>query len=245
MHSTLYNWYLPASRWPPPGSSSPSFVVRKHFGPGGFEGRVWRPLSCLLCHNFLHLHLHEKKLCVINKNKNACLPTQLRVVILPKPSSSNCETKEDITTGVSTEVRSSWDPAAWPQRHSIDQGGLFYALPPRRGIQVPEVHSARLRVTHSTSIVLQNSSASGGTDVQRFQPCLMHTSEGTDMNGVRVSPRRRNHPSQTEDRSQQLKMLHKFRGRNIQRLQSEGSYCVISENNKRLLVSAPWNSCLR
>lgn len=146
MHSTLYNWYLPVGRLPPPGSSSPSFVVRKHFGCGGFEGRVWWPLRCLLCHNFPHLHLHKKN-CVIHKNKNVCLPSQLRVVILPKPSSSNCETKEDITTGVSTEVRSSWDPAAWPQRHSIDQGGLFYALPRCPGIQVPEVHSARLRVS--------------------------------------------------------------------------------------------------
>lgn len=61
MHSTLYNWYLPAGRLPPPGSSSPSFVVRKHFGRGGFEGRVWWPLRCLLCHNFPHLHLHKKK----------------------------------------------------------------------------------------------------------------------------------------------------------------------------------------
>lgn len=155
MHSTRPSWCLPAGRWPPPGSSSPSSAVRKRFGRGGFEGRVWPPPRCLLCHNFPHRHLHEKKktqLCVIKKQtkknpRTVCLPTQPRVAILPKPSSSNCETKEDITTGVSTEVRSSRDPAAGPQRHSIDQGGLLCVLPPRPGIRVPEGHSARLRAS--------------------------------------------------------------------------------------------------
>lgn len=61
-----------------------------------------------------------------------------------------------------------------------------------RGIQVPEVHSTRVYVCviQSTSIVFQKSSTSGDTDVQTFQPGLMHASEDTDTNGVRMAPHR-------------------------------------------------------
>lgn len=81
-------------------------------------------------------------------------------------------------------------------------------MPPLcRGIQVPKVHSTRVYVCviHSTSIVFQKSSTSGDTDVQTFQRGLMHVSEDTDTNGVRMAPhRQRNYPSQTEQRPQQL-----------------------------------------
>lgn len=225
LHSTLSNWSLPAGRWPPPGSSSPSFVAQKHFGRGGFEAQVWRLLHCLQCHNFLHHHLQEKKKTTWLK-KATCLSTQLGVVILPMPPSSNCETKEEITTGLSTEVRSSWDPAACTQRHSIDQHGLFYVLPLRRGIHAPVVHSARLRVSFTARQSCSRIQfASGGTDVQRFH---VHTSDGTAMNGVRMSPRKGDHPSQTEDRSRQLKNAPQVQAVNKNQEVATGRKIVLS-----------------
>lgn len=140
---------------------------------------------------------------LVSLRKETCLSTRLSDVILPTPSSSNCETKEENTTGLSAELRSSWDPAACTQRHSIDQGGLSYVLPRRRRIPVPGAHSASLRMSFTAhQLYTRIQSVSGGTDVQRFH---MHTSVGAAMNGVHMGPHRGNHPSQREYRSQKVK----------------------------------------
>lgn len=63
----IWTWLLcssrcvPAGRWPPPGSSSPSFVVTTHFGLCGFVAQVLRSQHCSLCHSCPHLHLEENR----------------------------------------------------------------------------------------------------------------------------------------------------------------------------------------
>ncbi len=50
---------IPAGRWLPLGSSSPSSAVRTHFVLCSFVVQVLRPQRCSLCHNCLLLHLEE------------------------------------------------------------------------------------------------------------------------------------------------------------------------------------------
>lgn len=50
--------------------------------------------------------------------------TQYTGAAVPMQPSSICEVKEEITTGLSSEVRSLWESAACPHKHSINQSAF-------------------------------------------------------------------------------------------------------------------------